>query len=213
MRSVPACASLSSVRRHPARGLVATGCSTPSSTDRPPMRRAASADDRHRPLASEAPVPTAEPIPSDDLGHFTCDLPILEDATVARANITDVRIGTHDGYDRVVLEFADGLPEVSLERAEPPFTVGPLRAADRRPGRELPAPDHARRHEADPGRHEQLRRTDRVRARLSDPRRPDRGWRLRGAEHLVLRPRRGSCVRVLTLSDDGTARLVIDIEH
>ena len=44
------------------------------------------------------------------------------DQTVARANITDVRIGTHEGYDRVVFEFAGGLPEASLERAEPPFT-------------------------------------------------------------------------------------------
>ena len=41
---------------------------------------------------------------------------------MARANIADVRVATHDGYDRVVFEFTDGLPEVFLERAEPPFT-------------------------------------------------------------------------------------------
>ena len=71
--------------------------------------------------ASEAPA-TTEPVPSSELGEFTCDLPIVEQATVARANIVDVRVGTHDGYDRVVFEFTDGTPEVSLERAEPPFT-------------------------------------------------------------------------------------------
>ncbi|HEX7196009.1 MAG TPA: hypothetical protein VF364_04145, partial [Candidatus Limnocylindria bacterium] len=57
-----------------------------------------------------------------DLGSFSCDLPVIEDATVALANITDVRVGTHADYDRVVFEFADGLPEFTLDRASPPFT-------------------------------------------------------------------------------------------
>ena len=65
---------------------------------------------------------SAEPIPSEDLGPFTCDLPIHIDATVALANLTATRIGQHDGYDRVVFEFEQGIPEVSIERAEPPFT-------------------------------------------------------------------------------------------
>ena len=68
------------------------------------------------------PEPTAEPVPSDDLGSFSCDLPVVEDATVARAQLTDVRVGTHADYDRVVFEFADGLPEMTLDRATPPFT-------------------------------------------------------------------------------------------
>ena len=63
-----------------------------------------------------------EPVPSDALGPFSCDLPVVEDATVGRAQIVDVRVGTHAGYDRVVFEFADGLPEISLDRATPPFT-------------------------------------------------------------------------------------------
>ncbi|MGH2401429.1 MAG: AMIN-like domain-containing (lipo)protein [Candidatus Limnocylindria bacterium] len=73
---------------------------------------------------STAATPTAsvEPIPSADLGSFSCDLPIVEDATVPLANITDVRIGSHADYDRVVFEFADGLPEITLDRASPPFT-------------------------------------------------------------------------------------------
>jgi len=99
-------------------GLVVAACSSPSAT----TSTAATSS----PEATTSPAGSAAasevPVPSDELGPFTCDLPIHEDATVARANITDVRTGTHDGYDRVVFEFADGLPEASLERAEPPFT-------------------------------------------------------------------------------------------
>ncbi len=115
--------------RHPQRfvaialiGLVATACTSPSSS--PTDGATASPEPAGTPAASEngSSPPTPEPIPSDELGPFTCDLPIHVDQTVARANITDVRIGTHDGHDRVVFEFAGGHPEASLERAEPPFT-------------------------------------------------------------------------------------------
>jgi hypothetical protein len=72
--------------------------------------------------ATSSQAPSAEPIPSADLGAFGCDLPLVDDATVPLANITDVRVGTHADYDRVVFEFADGLPELTLDRARPPFT-------------------------------------------------------------------------------------------
>jgi hypothetical protein len=75
---------------------------------------------------SEAGSPTAsaspEPIPSEDLGPFSCDLPIVKPGTAAVANIVDVRTGTHAGYDRVVFEFEQGTPELTLDRAAPPFT-------------------------------------------------------------------------------------------
>jgi len=101
-------------------GLVAAGCSSPADSPSP------SADPTSSPAPTAVP-PTStdspEPIPSEDLEEFTCDeLPIHEDATVPRANIVDVRMATHDGFDRVVFEFNDGLPEVTLARAEPPFT-------------------------------------------------------------------------------------------
>jgi hypothetical protein len=105
-------------------GLVATACTSPTTS--PTDVASPSSEPTGTPVASEgggrSPAPTAEPIPSDELGPITCDLPIHVDQTVARANITDVRIGTHDGYDRVVFEFTGGHPEGSLERAEPPFT-------------------------------------------------------------------------------------------
>ena len=77
------------------------------------------------PESAVASAASSEPIPSDALGEFTCDLPIVEDASVAIANITDVRVGSHDGYDRVVFEFAQGTPEMTLDRATPPFMQDP----------------------------------------------------------------------------------------
>jgi hypothetical protein len=75
-----------------------------------------------QPSSSVAASPSVEPIPSEALEPFTCELPIHVNATLAIANITDVRVGTHADYDRVVFEFTGGIPEASLERAEPPFT-------------------------------------------------------------------------------------------
>jgi hypothetical protein len=98
-----------------------TASSSPSAS----AEESATASDGAAPSESAAasePVATAEPIPSEDLGEFTCGLPIVEAATMAQvANISDVRIGEHDGYDRVVFEFIEGTPELTLDRAEPPF--------------------------------------------------------------------------------------------
>jgi hypothetical protein len=85
------------------------------------------------PATSEAPISaapapsrpataTTEPIPSDELGAFSCETPIIEDATAPIANIVDVRVGSHVGYDRVVFEFEQGTPELTLDRAAPPFS-------------------------------------------------------------------------------------------
>ena len=72
--------------------------------------------------AEPSATSTAEPIPSDELGAFTCELPINEPATAAGiTNYIDVRVGTHDGYDRVVFEFTAGTPELVLEIDEPPY--------------------------------------------------------------------------------------------
>ena len=96
----------------------------------PPASASASAGSA--PPASQAPAsdggspaasaPTPEPIPSEELPPLACEFPIVENASVAIANITDVRVGTHEGYDRVVFEFEQGTPELTLDRATPPFT-------------------------------------------------------------------------------------------
>ena len=74
------------------------------------------------PGESQPATATTEPIPSDELGAFSCATPVIEDATVAVANIVDVRVGSHVGYDRVVFEFEQGTPELTLDRASPPFS-------------------------------------------------------------------------------------------
>lgn len=81
------------------------------------------------PGSAASPVPgtpsaaaSTEPIQSEDLGPFSCELPIVEPGSVAVANIVDVRTGTHAGYDRVVFEFDQGTPELTLDRAVPPFS-------------------------------------------------------------------------------------------
>jgi hypothetical protein len=109
--------------------LIMAGCfggpaASPSSPPAEPTASAPPSSAPASPAATEptSPAPTAEPVPSDELGPFSCDLPVVEDATVARAQIVDVRVGTHADYDRVVFEFADGLPEFTLDTATPPFT-------------------------------------------------------------------------------------------
>jgi hypothetical protein len=73
--------------------------------------------------ASVETSPSTEPSaePTDDLGEFGCSFPVTGVGTVARAQITDVRVGTHAGYDRVVVEFDEGIPEFNLEEATPPL--------------------------------------------------------------------------------------------
>jgi hypothetical protein len=69
------------------------------------------------------PVSSIDPAPSDDLGPFSCELPVVKAATeLPPVNIVDVRVGTHDDYDRVVFEFDSGIPELTVDQAEPPFT-------------------------------------------------------------------------------------------
>jgi hypothetical protein len=76
--------------------------------------------------ATESPAPTSGESPpaepTADSSSFTCDLPIVGQPTVAIANIVDIRVGEHDGYDRLVFAFEQGLPEFTLARSEPPFT-------------------------------------------------------------------------------------------
>ena len=75
------------------------------------------------PAATHTPAASVDAVPSDDLGDFTCDLPLEDGGSVGVANIVDVRVGAHDGYDRVVFEFEQGTPDLTLDRATPPFTA------------------------------------------------------------------------------------------
>ena len=103
-------------------GIVAlAGCTDAGASPSLSATPSATAAGSQAPTTAERPD-SAAPIPSEDLGAFTCDLPLVEDPTVAIANIVDVRAAAHEGYDRVVFEFAQGTPELTLDRATPPFT-------------------------------------------------------------------------------------------
>lgn len=197
--------------------LIVVACSTPTATA--PASATAEptppASDPQAPSPDESSAPTdePEPVPSDELGPFTCDLPIHVDATIGRALINDVRTGTHDGFDRIVFEFVDGFPEASLERAEPPFTQDPsglpmvvqgesflrlvMRGGTKQQEDGESSYDGPTEFETDyPALVHLIERGD---------------FEAQSTWYFGLREE--SCVRVLTLTDDGTARLVIDIEH
>jgi hypothetical protein len=73
--------------------------------------------------ASEEPSSSAAPSaePTDEMGEFACSFPVTGVGTVVRAQITDIRVGTHDGYDRIVFEFDNGIPEFTLDEAVAPL--------------------------------------------------------------------------------------------
>jgi hypothetical protein len=210
--------------RHPTRPLViglmamaVVACSSPVASGSPtpsagPSSPAASPSTA--PSDEPSTAPTAEPIPSEDLeGGFSCDLPVHVDQTVARANITDVRIGSHEGYDRVVFEFRDGLPEGSLELAEPPFTHDASGLPIDVEGESfLRLILRGGTKQQDDGTSSYSGATD------FDPRHPTLVHLVEGGDFEAQSTwyfglAADSCVRVTTLEDDGSARLVIDIEH
>ena len=58
------------------------------------------------PSASSSAGPTGSP--DDSLPAFVCQTPIHLAATVSRAQITDLRVGEHDDYDRITFTFDRG---------------------------------------------------------------------------------------------------------
>lgn len=162
---------------------------------------------------AETSAATVEPVPSEDLEPVSCDMPIHVDATAGHTNIADVRIGTHADYDRVVFEFTDGIPEASLDRAEPPFSQD---------GSGFPI-------EVDGESFLQLtmrggtKQMEDGSSSYVGPTEFTPGFQT--LVHLVeagdfeaqstwiIGLSSEACVRVLTLTDDGAPRLVIDVEH
>jgi len=132
-------------------------------------------------------------------------------ATTDRAQITDIRVGTHGGYDRVVFEFAAGTPQTVVEGVLPPFFQDPsglpLEVAGSAflkvtmTGASSVSPDGVVTYDGptdfEPG-FEQL-------VQLIQ------GGDFEAVSTWYLGLDGGGCIRVLTLADPG--RLVIDIEH
>jgi hypothetical protein len=71
--------------------------------------------------------PSAEP--SGPEPEFTCDQVFgfaAEGSDFHPLIVADIRLGTHDGYDRIVFEYVDdGTPEFRLDQAETPFVMNP----------------------------------------------------------------------------------------
>jgi hypothetical protein len=49
----------------------------------------------------------------------------VQGGTSSRATIIDVRVGSHPGYDRLVVEFSGGLPKYKIVPQDPATFVGP----------------------------------------------------------------------------------------
>lgn len=63
--------------------------------------------------------------PTDSLPPFACTPSVTIPSTTDRAQITDVRVGSHDAFDRVVFEFASGIPQAVIEGVLPPLYADP----------------------------------------------------------------------------------------
>jgi hypothetical protein len=77
------------------------------------------------PPSEPASVPPSAAPSEEDLGPFACAFPMEERDAAVHSQLVDVRVGEHDGYDRVVFEFDNGIPEYVLSEAEPPYTEDP----------------------------------------------------------------------------------------
>jgi hypothetical protein len=119
-----------------AAALLLSACATPGGTVAPgassstPGSPASSATLGPTPTAAPtapdaSPTPASTQEPTESLPPFACSLPASVAATANRAQIHDIRVGTHDGYDRIVWEFESGIPAVTVERTQPPFIADP----------------------------------------------------------------------------------------
>lgn len=110
---------------------VLAGCatSTPSpsassaASSRPSASVEASAPASTEPSATATALASEEPAESSL--PFACVPSVTIAATTNRAQITDVRVGTHDDYDRVTFEFAAGIPQTVVKGVLGPFYADP----------------------------------------------------------------------------------------
>jgi len=102
------------------------GSPSPTSSESSASSASASVEPSTSPSSAASVVPSvAASAPSDEptesLPPFACSPTVSIPATTDRAQITDVRVGTHPGYDRIAFEYTGGIPEVLIEAVLPPF--------------------------------------------------------------------------------------------
>lgn len=198
-------------------GITLAGCSAGSSASEstsPSSSAAGSGEPSVAASVGGSVAPSASATseePTESLPPFACTPSVTIAKTTDRAQITDIRVGTHDGYDRVVFEFASGIPDAVIEAVLPPFYADAS-------GLEIEVAGTAF-----------LKLTMHGASKIS----PDGGVTYGGSTnfepgfdqlvqlveggdfeavstwYLGLDP--GGCIRVLTLADPS--RIVIDIEH
>ena len=107
-------------------GIVVAACATPGGTPSPTPNPTPVATPM--PTSTPAASPTSAATPAD----FVCvGLPFGSDVGGEIANIADVRVGTHEGYDRVVFEFEAppdqpvAIPEHRIRAADLPLVQIP----------------------------------------------------------------------------------------
>ncbi|MGH2467056.1 MAG: AMIN-like domain-containing (lipo)protein [Candidatus Limnocylindrales bacterium] len=78
------------------------------------------------PSPTSTPAPTEPPMPTSGSPTAGCasGFTLAGPATMP-VTVSDVRVGTHPGYDRIVFDVADPIfwPNVTVVPAEPPFTM------------------------------------------------------------------------------------------
>lgn len=113
-------------------GLVLAGCTTAGSSPSAPSSlpsasvlpsAPASEPASAGPSVAATAVPSVEP--SESLVAFACVPSVTITKTIDRAQISDVRVGTHAGYDRVTFQFAAGIPQTVIAGVLPPFYADP----------------------------------------------------------------------------------------
>jgi hypothetical protein len=89
------------------------------------------------PSTSVGPTPSAEPSASVQASAepssgveppFSCSVPLSLEASGADFPplvLQDLRVGTREGYSRIVFEYDGGTPAVEIDLAEPPFLADP----------------------------------------------------------------------------------------
>jgi hypothetical protein len=89
------------------------------------------------PSTSVGPTPSTEPSssvqpsaePSSGVEPpFSCSFPLSLEAAGSDFHplvLQDLRLGTHEGYDRIVFEYEGGTPRVEIDLAEPPYVQDP----------------------------------------------------------------------------------------
>lgn len=77
------------------------------------------------PSATPSATATATAQPSESLPAFACVPSVTIAKTTGRAQIKDVRVGTHATYDRIIFEFSGGIPQTVIDGVLPPFFADP----------------------------------------------------------------------------------------